>query len=181
MKEEDVEGKAVGEREGKGKEGKRQALKRKVYEELFHLSRLEPTPERGTQAVAVLLAADRLLERGLEELSRHLERSLADGAFFALYALANPRYPKLPPSSPPGYLRAKVTRLGEAAVRQGREHRHRAPRPEPGARGVPLLALCGEAGGRGASGCPFPLPGHGREGGLQAPGLAHGRRRGGGT
>jgi hypothetical protein len=114
-----LEGKR-GKAEGtEGKESPRKALQDEVYNAALPLLLGEPKAEKGMMVLALAHGATRLLGKGLEELALWCKRSPEEGAFFALYALAHPRFPKYPPKEKNPRLQAALSRLAEVAVREG--------------------------------------------------------------
>jgi len=102
-----------------GKENLRRATQDEVYNAALPLLLGEPTAEKGMMVLALAHGAARLFGKGLEELALWAKRSPEEGAFFALYALAHPRFPKYPPKEKDLRLQAILSRLAEVAVREG--------------------------------------------------------------
>ncbi len=102
-----------------GKENPRRVMQDEVYSATLPLLLDEPKVEKGMMVLALAHGAARLFGRGLEELVLWSKRSPEEGAFFALYALAHPRFPKYPPKEKDLRLQATLSRLAEVAVREG--------------------------------------------------------------
>lgn len=101
------------------KENPRRAMQDEVYSATLPLLLGEPKVEKGMMVSALAHGATRLFGKGLEELALWSKRSPEEGAFFALYALAHPRFPKYPPKEKDPRLQATLSRLAEVAVREG--------------------------------------------------------------
>jgi hypothetical protein len=102
-----------------GKENPRRAMQGEIYGATLPLLLGEPKVEKGMMVLALAHGAARLLGKGLEELALWAKHSPEEGAFFALYALAHPRFPKYPPKEKNPRLQATLSRLAEVAVREG--------------------------------------------------------------
>jgi hypothetical protein len=102
-----------------GKENPRRAIQDEVYGATLPLVLGEPKVEKGMMVLALAHGATRLFGKGLEELALWSRRSPEEGAFFALYALTHPRFPKYPPKEKDPRLQASLSRLAEVAVREG--------------------------------------------------------------
>jgi hypothetical protein len=102
-----------------GKENPRRAMQDEVYSATLPLLLGEPKVEKGMMVLALAHGATRLFGKGLEELALWSKRSPEEGAFFALYALTHPRFPKYPPKEKDPRLQATLSRLAEVAVREG--------------------------------------------------------------
>jgi hypothetical protein len=102
-----------------GKENPRRVVQDEVYNATLPLLLGEPKVEKGMMVLALAHGATRLFGKGLEELALWSKRSPEEGAFFALYALAHPRFPKYPPKEKDPRLQATLSRLAEVAVREG--------------------------------------------------------------
>jgi hypothetical protein len=102
-----------------GKENPRRVMQDEVYSATLPLLLGEPKVEKGMMVLALAHGATRLFGKGLEELALWSKRSPEEGAFFALYALTHPRFPKYPPKEKDPRLQATLSRLAEVAVREG--------------------------------------------------------------
>jgi hypothetical protein len=102
-----------------GGENPRRVIQDEVFGATLPLLLGEPKAEKGMMVLALAHGATRLFGKGLEELALWTRRSPEEGAFFALYALAHPRFPKYPPKEKDPRLQAVLSRLAEVAVREG--------------------------------------------------------------
>ncbi len=102
-----------------GKENPRRAIQDEIYGTTLPLLFGEPKAEKGMMVWALAHGATRLFGKGLEELALWARRSPEEGAFFALYALAHPRFPKYPAKEKDLRLQSALSRMAEVAVREG--------------------------------------------------------------